>query len=864
MRYKMKVGSLDVRLILDSGLFAALEALVTQDPFKLHPLPPSANNEWDDGDSLEPDEEDAPPPVRLSRDEELEINERLMDTCVLVMNLRAQYDATPALPSSPTLADGEEKLRTLIGQLRHFRPDLISSCDLTDAGTREDEDAPVSTQKIELTSFPLFVGRDPTLTQLTLKDHEVPALRGVFYQVGSVLVFQDLGAPGGTLLERRVGGKLKLISLKGEPCPLAVGDRLSFGAVQTQLTVRSFRNLGAGSTPADVRICHGLAPSMSEAPPRAPEPPPAPVKAVEPPPPPPVAIVEEVPASSGRTSSIAWGAGVVVAGIAGVFLGLMLAPKPPPPPVITSTPVPVTATTRVVEKQIGASLAVKDDGTFQLVQPKLTKGAWFVLLSAVAPEQPDPFQQGVAFALGQVSDEAGNVQLVYAPAELPPAVLAAAPAREIPPSDPQIALFTALKTLQDNQPEEADKLLNMLVGGPTPPVPALKALGLLALNKNDGVAAQKHLRAALERNASDPEVHLLLGRLYRQRFLALAPTDTHREMVFDDARSAYEEALRLWVLPPSGGYGYTGHELGLKGEDLLTEYLQLLTRMALKSATDLTALGTGTSAPAGSGAATGTTPTTAAAAGQGTGTAASPTATTQNPAVPEPKEDNRSRPGEHATSRVPGGPFTMGGDVADPTDEQGLKGPVTLRTFSMDRYEVSNQQFEQVFPDHKSKRGKADGDRDPAVNVTWDEAQQYCRSVGMRLPTESEWEKAARGTDGRTWPWGDTPPRAGVLNYRSSGIGQPTAVDSYPEGVSPYGIFNLAGNVWEWTADWYDSGWYSKNPQGSQAGPTSGQRKVIKGASFAEDTSETRASNRASAVPSQGTAKIGFRCVRDG
>lgn len=206
----------------------------------------------------------------------------------------------------------------------------------------------------------------------------------------------------------------------------------------------------------------------------------------------------------------------------------------------------------------------------------------------------------------------------------------------------------------------------------------------------------------------------------------------------------------------------------------------------------------------------------------------------------------------------------MGGDDTDPADEKGLKGPVVLRTFYMDKFEVSNGQLERVIPDHKDRRGTSQGDKDPAVNVTWEEAQTYCRSVGLRLPSEAEWEKAARGTDGRTFPWGEQEARATLMNYKGAGSGKPVPVDSHPEGASVYGALNMAGNVWEWTSDWYDPTWYQKLNPGAYSGPASGQRKVIRGGSFADDASDARTSNRASAAPGSGAPKIGFRCARDG
>lgn len=219
---------------------------------------------------------------------------------------------------------------------------------------------------------------------------------------------------------------------------------------------------------------------------------------------------------------------------------------------------------------------------------------------------------------------------------------------------------------------------------------------------------------------------------------------------------------------------------------------------------------------------------------------------------------------------VPAGEFRMGTDekVAQKNRPVHL---VRLLAFWVDQTEVTNAMYEKCveakacpppFVGINPFYGKSKYANYPVVYVTWDNADAYCQWAGRRLPTEAEWEKAARGTDGRIYPWGNDPPDESRANFDLN-LGAPLPVDRYPLGASPYGALNMAGNVREWVADWFHEFYYIVSPRENPPGPPSGEHKSLRGGSYLDGYSEIRVFNRFDHEPLSPGINRGFRCVSD-
>jgi serine/threonine-protein kinase len=165
-------------------------------------------------------------------------------------------------------------------------------------------------------------------------------------------------------------------------------------------------------------------------------------------------------------------------------------------------------------------------------------------------------------------------------------------------------------------------------------------------------------------------------------------------------------------------------------------------------------------------------------------------------------------------------------------------------------------------------------DNHPVVLVSWADSQAYCKWAGRRLPTEAEWEKAARGTDGRLFPWGDQPPAANLLNFAdknlpldwtdksaNDGYEFTSPVGNYPAGASPYGALDMAGDAIQWVADWFSAKYYPTSPMDNPTGPASGDSHVVRGGSWTNDLISVRSASRSGDIPDERSASLGFRCA---
>lgn len=226
-------------------------------------------------------------------------------------------------------------------------------------------------------------------------------------------------------------------------------------------------------------------------------------------------------------------------------------------------------------------------------------------------------------------------------------------------------------------------------------------------------------------------------------------------------------------------------------------------------------------------------------------------------------------------SYVPAGEFIMGSSEADANAEGNERPQRTahLGAFWIDQTEVTNQAYAACVvaggckrpyrPDSATRVGYYDDlqyAHYPIINVSWEDAKSYCSWSGRRLPSEAEWEKAARGLDGKMYPWGDIQPTVDLLNFNNQ-IGDTTQVGYFPKGVSPFGVLDMAGNVWEWVADWYMYEYYSVSPLENPLGPPTGEGHVIRGGSWNYGAEYARSSYRGWSPAVNRLDHLGFRCA---
>jgi formylglycine-generating enzyme required for sulfatase activity/predicted nucleic acid-binding Zn ribbon protein len=225
---------------------------------------------------------------------------------------------------------------------------------------------------------------------------------------------------------------------------------------------------------------------------------------------------------------------------------------------------------------------------------------------------------------------------------------------------------------------------------------------------------------------------------------------------------------------------------------------------------------------------------------------------------------------------IPKGDFLMGSDPENDPYFYGAESPshlVYLDDYWIYRTEVTNAMYQKCVDEKRCPRPDQPGsntrkeyfgnlayDNYPVVYVSWKDALAYCKWAGGRLPTEAEWEKAARGIDGRLFPWGDEPPSADLANFS---VQDTVAVGSYPDGASPYGVLDMAGNVIEWVFDYFQSTYYRVSPYENPQGPASGSTRVYRGGSYHNLDAALRVVMRGSRSENHANVDIGFRCVMD-
>lgn len=203
--------------------------------------------------------------------------------------------------------------------------------------------------------------------------------------------------------------------------------------------------------------------------------------------------------------------------------------------------------------------------------------------------------------------------------------------------------------------------------------------------------------------------------------------------------------------------------------------------------------------------------------------------------------------------KIPAGEFKMGDNFKEGYPHERPVHEVYLDEYYISKYEVTFDQYDKFC--EETGRTKAD-DRGfgrvsrPVIRVSWEDGKAFCDWLSQKtgknihLPTEAQWEKAARGTDQRRYPWGNFAPKCNLANYQDCGLNKTQPVGSYPAGVSPYGVHDMSGNVWEYCQDWFSENYYSISPRNNPQGPSSGVKRVLRGGGWMDISSFLRSASR--------------------
>ncbi len=239
----------------------------------------------------------------------------------------------------------------------------------------------------------------------------------------------------------------------------------------------------------------------------------------------------------------------------------------------------------------------------------------------------------------------------------------------------------------------------------------------------------------------------------------------------------------------------------------------------------------------------------------------------------KPKALDQTAVADTPLVEIPAGEFAMGLDGMQALEDERPKHQIWLPAFLIDLHEVTAGQYasfltatNRLAPWEWERVDLSQHRNRPVIGVDWPDAYAYCQWKGKRLPTEAEWEKSARGTDGRLYPWGNQSPDKNLANFalgaRFSYSQVLMPVQSYEQGKSPYGLYQMAGNVWEWVQDWYGADYYKTSPEHNPQGPDQGKFKVLRGGSWSDLPKYLLTYGRFKLSPEARNSYTGFRCAK--